>query len=401
MKKLLAIMLVALFAVGAVSAQKVANPTKIQLWTQEGQADGALQYVQALAKAYSSVDSKVTIEVVQKDTEALREDFQTASLAGNAPELLWTVSDHAGPFTLAELIQPVDSFAKLSDFVESVVIGGKTWGVPISSGNHLMLMYNKDFVKTAPKDTDEMIAIGKSLIGKVQAPLVFNFTEPFWLAPWIGGFGGRVFGADGKTPTLNTKAMSDALQFLYDLKSTYKIMPAEADYNIMDTLFKEGKAAMIINGDWALGEYQKTLGAKFAVAPIPMVKATGKYPAPYTSGKYFMVADGVKGDKLTAVKGFIAFATNNANQLDMVKTLKRLPALKAALEDTSIASDPILKGSSAQMAVGTPMPVVFEMRAIWDAMKPELINVLSGSKTAVAAAKDMQSAAEAGIKAMK
>ncbi|MEN6364833.1 MAG: extracellular solute-binding protein, partial [Rectinema sp.] len=228
MKKLLAIMLVALFAVGAVSAQKVANPTKIQLWTQEGQADGALQYVQALAKAYSSVDSKVTIEVVQKDTEALREDFQTASLAGNAPELLWTVSDHAGPFTLAELIQPVDSFAKLSDFVESVVIGGKTWGVPISSGNHLMLMYNKDFVKTAPKDTDEMIAVGKSLIGKVQAPLVFNFTEPFWLAPWIGGFGGRVFGADGKTPTLNTKAMSDALQFLYDLKSTYKIMPAEA-----------------------------------------------------------------------------------------------------------------------------------------------------------------------------
>lgn len=401
MKKVFVLLMVAMMAVGAVSAQKVANATKIQLWTQEGQADNALQYVQALAKAYEKVDPKVTIEVTQKDTEALREDFQTASLAGNAPELLWTVSDHAGPFTLAELIQPVDNLVKLSDFVESVVIGGKTWGVPISSGNHLMLMYNTDFVKTAPKDTDEMIAVAKGLQGKVPTALVFNFTEPFWLAPWLGGFGGRVFGADGKTPTLNTKAMTDALQFLYDLKYTHKILPAEADYNTMDTLFKEGKAAMIINGDWALGEYQRILGEKFAVAPIPMVKATGKYPAPYTSGKYFMVADGVKGDKLTAVKGFITFATSKANQLDMVAKLKRLPALKVALSDASIASDPILKGSSAQMAVGTPMPVVFEMRAMWDAMKPELINVLAGTKAPAQAAKDMQAAAEAGIKAMK
>ena len=32
---------------------------------------------------------------------------------------------------------------------------------------------------------------------------------------------------------------------------------------------KEGKAAMIINGDWSLGGYAEALGDKMGVAPFP------------------------------------------------------------------------------------------------------------------------------------
>ena len=80
-------------------------------------------------------------------------------------------------------------------------------------------------------------------------PLVYNQTEPFWLAPWLGAYkGGRVFAADGKTPNLDSTAMVSALQLLQDLKFKYKVFPAESDYGTADTQFKEGKAAMIING---------------------------------------------------------------------------------------------------------------------------------------------------------
>ena len=43
----------------------------------------------------------------------------------------------------------------------------------------------------------------------------------------------------------------------------------------------------------------------------------------------------------------------------MVKKLTRLPALKVALDDPLITSDPILKGSADQMKVGTPMPTAW------------------------------------------
>jgi len=381
-------------------APKAAGPVKVTLWTKEGEADGGFQYVKALTDAYTAANPNVTFEVVNKEVEVLREDFQTSSLAGAPPDLLWTVSDHAGPFTTADLIQPVGGLVDTGKFVGSAVdavkLNGKIWGVPISNGNHLMLVYNKSMIAEAPKDTDEMIAKAKELTDSAKGVygLVYNQTEPFWLVPWLGGFGGKVFAEDGVTPTLNTPEMIATLQFLYDIKFTTPIVPAESNYDDADAMFKEGKAAMIINGDWSLGGYKEALGDNLGVAPIPMVKSTGKYPAPYTSGVFFMIPKDLKGDKLEAVKGFINFVTNEENQLDMVKKLSRLPALKTALQNDLITKDPILSGSALQMTYGTPMPVVTEMRCNWDGMKPEMQAVLADQETPADAAPKMQAAAE-------
>ena len=90
-----------------------AAPVVINLWTKEGENDGGFQYVTALTEAYTAAHPNVTFVVTNKEVETLREDFQTASLANAAPELLWTVSDHLGPFTAADLIQPVDELVDL------------------------------------------------------------------------------------------------------------------------------------------------------------------------------------------------------------------------------------------------------------------------------------------------
>ncbi len=405
MKKLLLVLVTLALLGGAAFARGGAEPPKgpvqIALWTQEGESDGALQFVKKLADAYTAKYPNITFDVLNKETETLRQDFLAASLANSGPGLLWTVNDHAGPFSVAGVIQPVDKFFDLSKYVPSVVMGGKTWALPISSGNHLMLLYNKDLVKTPPKTTDELISMGKTLTTGGRYALAWNETEPFWLVPWLGGFGGQVFAADGRTPTLNTKAMVDTLQFMYDLKTKYGIAPKEADYATADTLFKEGKAAMLINGDWSLGDYKKAFGDKLGIAPLPKVSATGLWPAPYTSGKYFMFPTSDTGDLLQAGIAFAQFATTYENQMDLTKTLSRLPALKQALADEYVKNDPILQGSAAQMALGTPMPSVVEMRANWDAMKPEMNAVFAGSKSAADAAKAMQDAAVLAIKNMQ
>jgi len=384
--------------------EEVVAPVTLTLWTKEGEE--ALDWNQALVDEFNAAHPGITIELVKKqDVEVLREDFQTASLAGTPPEMLWTVNDHAGPFTAADIIQPVDDLFDLGVFVDSalaaVKLEGKTWGVPISNGNHLMLLYNKSLIAEPPKDTDELFAIGQEQTTGENYGLVWNQTEPFWLVPWLGGFEGKVFAEDGVTPRLNTPEMVATLQFLHDMKYDAQIIPPESDYDGADTLFKEGIAAMIINGDWSLTGYKDVLGDDLGVARIPMVVATGEWPKPYTSGVYFMLAKDVTGDKLEAAKEFINFVATKEKQLDQVRLLKRLPALKEALDDPLITGDPLLKGSADQMVVGTPMPTVLEMRCNWDAMKPEMLAVLADTKSAEDAAAAMQAAAESCIEALE
>jgi arabinogalactan oligomer/maltooligosaccharide transport system substrate-binding protein len=401
----ISIMLIAVFVLAACkpaapAAPKVDEPVNLVFWTKEGEADGAFQYVKALTDAFTAENPLITFEVVNKEVETLREDFQTSSLAGNPPDLLWTVNDHAGPFVAADLIQPVDDLFDLSKFVPSVVMDEKTWGLPISSGNHLMLIYNKDLVPTVPVNTDELVSMGTTLTTGDQFGLVYNQTEPFWMVPWLGGFGGSVFAADGVTPTLNTPEMVKTLQWLYDIKYTTPIVPIESDYDTADTLFKEGKAGMIVNGDWSLSGYQETLGDKMGVAPIPQIVGAG-WPAPYTSGAYFMLPKDLSGAKLDAAILFINFVTNEANELKQLDELKRLPSLLSVLDNDKIKTDPILKGSADQMSKGVPMPSSLEMRCNWDAMKPEMLAVLSKTKAPAQAAVDMQAAADACVKTLE
>jgi len=402
MKKFLTVLLVLVMLMGIVSIASA--QVNLVLWTKEGEE--ALDWNKSLNEEFMTSHPEITVELVKKlNVEVLREDFLTASLAGAAPDILWTVSDHAGPFVAAEVIEAVDNLFDLSIYVESamdaVKLEGKYWGVPISNGNQLMLLYNKKLIAEAPKDTDELFAVGKKLTDGEIYGLVWNQTEPFWMVPWLGGFKGKVFAEDGVTPTLNTSEMVATLKFLHDMKFDAKIVPPECDYDGADTLFKEGKAAMIINGDWSISGYVTALGDDLGVARIPKVSATGEWPKPYTSGTYFMLVKGISGDKLKAAQDFIGFVSSKEKQLEMVRVLNQLPALKAALDDPLIVDNPILRGSADQMVVGTPMPTVLEMRCNWDSMKPEMLAVLSDTMSPEDAAKNMQTSAESCIKSLE
>jgi len=401
-KKFLTVLLVLVMLMGLVCIASA--EVNLILWTKEGEE--ALDWNKSLVEEFMKANPNIKIELVKKtDVEVLREDFLTASLAGAAPDILWTVSDHAGPFVAADIVEAIDNLFDLNIYVDSamdaVKLEGKYWGIPISNGNQLMLLYNKKLIAEAPKDTDELFAVGKKLTTGGNYALVWNQTEPFWMVPWLGGFKGKVFAEDGVTPTLNTPEMVATLKFLHEMKFDAKIVPLECDYDAADTLFKEGKAAMIINGDWSISGYVSALGDDLGVARIPKVSATGEWPKPYTSGVYFMLAKGISGDKLKATQDFIAFVSSKEKQLEMVKLLNRLPAVKEALEDPLITEDPILKGSADQMVVGTPMPTVLEMRCNWDSMKPEMLAVLADTKSPEDAVIDMQKSADACIKSLE
>ena len=105
----------------------------IELWTKEG--DPNIEFVQQLADDYNALHPNVTITVVNKDVELLREDMLLTALAPETqPELLWTVLDHVGPFYDAGVIQSLTG-----QFDESVLAdaakGAGTYGPTATSGS--------------------------------------------------------------------------------------------------------------------------------------------------------------------------------------------------------------------------------------------------------------------------
>ncbi len=141
----------------------------IELWTKEG--DPQIAFVQSLADDYHALHSNVTISVVNKDVELLREDMVNTALSPDAqPELLWTVLDHVGPFVEAGVIQELGGKFDESVLAEAAqgsgTFDGKVWVAPISIGNQLMLYYNKSMVGDAPPaDTDELVSVAQDNTG--------------------------------------------------------------------------------------------------------------------------------------------------------------------------------------------------------------------------------------------
>lgn len=350
-----------------------------------------------------------TIERVHYRVEDLPTQFQTAALAYGGPNLVYGPADKIGPFQIMGLLMPIEEICpdELARFDPAAlpVLAGQTWGLPDYVGNHLTLVANKALVDSVAGDTDtwvrqlEAATLDKDGDGRTdQYGLVFNLLEPFWLVPWLGGYGGWVMD-DQAQPTLDTPAMVGALGFLADLKAR-KVVPRECDYPLADTIFMEGRAAYIINGPWSWEGYRKA-GIDIALAPIPMVASTGLWPTPMTSAKCYSVNRYLDPRAKECTAALLAWLTSYEVQCELARRLSVLPSDLEARRLPELTTDPVMLASTDQIAKGRLMPIVPEMRAIWDAMRPGFQSVMNGELTPAEAARAMQQRAATMIERMR
>jgi arabinogalactan oligomer/maltooligosaccharide transport system substrate-binding protein len=97
----------------------------------------------------------------------------------------------------------------------------------------------------------------------------------------------------------------------------------------------------------------------------------------------------------------IEYLTGPDVQRAYAMRLGSLPSLVALQADPAIEADPILAPSMEQVRRGRSMPIVVEMRAIWDAMRPSFQNVMNGEAAPADAAREMQQLAVRKIAEMR
>ena len=378
---------------------------RIRIWHQKNDVERA--FFEQKVEEYNANHPDRVIEQLYKETEELRNLFIIASAGGRGPDLVYGPADNLSIFSLTETIRPISDVLDpgyMSQFGNDGIV---SWdGVPLmvadQVGNHLTLVYNKEFIDTPPATTDELIALLKELTvdedgdGKIDRyGLTWNYTEPFFFMPFLTGFGGWMIDESGN-PTLDTEPTVEAIQFILDLRDTYQVIPRESDYNIAETLFKERRAAAIINGPWAWGGYAEA-GIDFGLARLPRVSQTGAWLAPLVASKGYSLNANVSDDKLPVIQEVLEFLTNAEMQAAMAQRISSIPTMQSVRSDSVILGNPVLKSSLYQVEVGVPMPIAPQMRQIWDGMRGPYQLIMNGARTAPEGAFLMQQEAEKRI----
>ncbi len=345
------------------------------------------------------------------EPETARTNYIISAMGGSGPDLFWGASDNIGPFVELEVIKPLESLFNKS-FLDSFItepmpanirFQGHLFQIADQVGNHLCLVYNKDLVPEPPESISELIRMGENLTRDLDGDgkpdryaLAWNYTEPFFAVPFISGYGGWIMDENSR-PTLNTDAVVKAAQLIYDLANEEKIIPQECDYEIANALFLDGYAAMIINGPWSWGTYLEN-NIAIGIARIPKINETGLWPAPMVSSMGYSINVNLEDEKLSIATELVKFLTSTEVQLTFARAMGTVPSRKKAFNDTLITNNKIIQSSIDQMKVARVMPVVTELRWIWDAMRPSYQSIFTGRTTPKQAAIEMQALAEKLIK---
>ena len=373
----------------------------ITIW--HGYEGTYLDTKKSIYDAYMKQYPNVTINLVHKPN--LTDAVTAAAGAGQGPDIVAWVDDQIGKWVKLEAIKPMDQWVN-KDYmtsqytqaaVDAATFEGKIYGMP-EAVEAITIIYNKKLITTSqiPKTTDALVSFAKSYsqTNAGSYGVVWNPKDAYFQAPWIYGSGGFYVKADG-TVGLNTSGTKAGFNFVSSFKGA---MPAGVDYGIADTLFKEGKAAMIINGPWSVADYVKA-GVDYGYATLPVVGGSGKPASPFVGVKTLML--GAYSTNPALAVDVMKFFTNQTNQTTMVLTTREIPANKLALADPKVQAIPDIAGFGAQVKNGVPLPNTPFMSALWDPVAKALEAVWTGKQSVDAALSDAQSAAEKNVAQLK
>jgi arabinogalactan oligomer / maltooligosaccharide transport system substrate-binding protein len=367
--------------------------------------DGAyLAEKQYIFNQYHLLHPDVNIQLVKQDN--IIDKSVTAENAGQGPDIIAWVDDSLGKLAASHIVVPMDQYIS-KDYVEStynraaaqaVEYNGHVYGVP-ESVEAITMLYNKDLISAdqLPKTADDLLTFEQTYQQAHPGSygVVWNTLDAYFDAPWFYGYGAYYVHSDGSVG-LNTPQALGAAKFIASLR---QYLPKQIDYATADSLFKEGKAAAIVNGPWSYADYQKA-GIKLGFMTLPTVTENNNAPAsPFVGVKSLWVTKTAANPALCA--DLLKFYTNESNQIAMAKVNGEIPANLAADNDAGVQALASVGGFAAQAKVGVPLPNTPYMSALWKPVADALTAIWSGSQTPDAAMAAAQQAAQAGVQGIQ
>ncbi len=373
----------ALAVVLAIAAPRAALAELVVWHSYRAEEKAAIEKVVA---EYNAANPNAKVRTLAVPFDAFADKISAAVPRGKGPDIFIYAQDRLGGWIEAgNTVEPIDFFLDdattkrfLPTTMEAMKYRGQTWGLPLNY-KVITLIYNKKLVKTPPKDSAELVKLAKSLTNKPAGKfgLAYAYSDYYFHAALQNGFGGGVFGA-GTKPTLNSKENQSALELLMRWLNTDQFLPAEPSVALITALFNEGKAAMVFNGPWFLGEISKSID--YGLAPLPALVENGGKPM-----RPWMTVEGVyisaQSKNKDAAYDFAKVLTDLKAAQVLSLEGRQSPAIKAIYDDPKVIADPVLAAFKKQVDVAEPMPNVPEMTMVWSPATTMMNSVTKGGAT--------------------
>ncbi|GMA15325.1 sugar ABC transporter substrate-binding protein (plasmid) [Deinococcus metallilatus] len=243
----------------------------------------------------------------------------TAFASGSGPDVFW-----ASPGTflqyvssgvaadLSSIFTPALRADLLPAAVQAVTVNGKPYAMPFEQ-EPVALFYNKDILAKykipVPRSWNDVLKASATLKAAGVTPIVIepapgayqNFT---WY-PFLWQTGANVANPSLTQATMNSGGAAQALDFWRALiqRGYAPRTASDCTCNIGSTPFASGKAAMIVDGMWAIQMLKEAGKVNFGVTHLPT--PTGKNPVTVYGGWTQVV--NAKGQNVEAAKKFTAW----------------------------------------------------------------------------------------------
>ncbi|WP_027408401.1 ABC transporter substrate-binding protein [Anoxybacteroides tepidamans] len=349
---------------------------------------------------------KVKYEVI---SDQYMDVIKTRLVGGEGPDVFYLDAFEAPALIKTGVLEPLDHYVTddfdINDFEKPLLDAfkgedGKIYGFP-KDYSTLALFYNKKMFQEAglevPKTWDELreaakkLTKGKKVYGFGVAP---ELARLYYIAESKGG---KVV-TDNKASFADPKVV-EALQPIVDmhLKDKSAAQPSEVGAGWGGEMFGQGKAAMVIEGNWAIPFLKDTFpNLEYGTAEVPTIdgkKATMAYTVAYVMNK--------QSKKKKAAWELISFLTGKEGMKIWTSKGLALPTRKSVAAELGFDKDelrgPIVAGASYATVWqnGTNLPT------ITNNFNNQFVSAFLGQRSLADALKEAQETANKEIEGNK
>jgi len=270
-------------------------PDRIQLtlftWVQPEE----LAVNQRLIAEFEQQHPDLDVTIINEPGQRAMDKLQTSIAAGKAPDVMSIHGAYFLPLAAKGALLDLEPLVKddpqfdLGDFYPQLLplcrYQNHLYSLPRYSSVYV-LFYNQDLFDDAGVaypdgswDWDDYLAAARKLTRHSPDPAQqrYGCVIDFWGAriyPWIWQNGGQILDQSRAKCLLDQPPAVEALQFLVDLASKYKVAPRISQQDSRETRewFKAGRVAMLMSGAWDVQVLRRSPDLRWNVAPLPRRK---------------------------------------------------------------------------------------------------------------------------------
>jgi len=365
MKKGLSIFVAVLLLI-VVAIPSFAQRRKVTVWCTDKEVAG----IEPLKKVFKR-DKKVDVEIeIQAEP---RSKYISAAKAGTAPDILVGAHDWVGELAkngvIAEINLTQDQIKKYYDLtIRGYTYNGKIYGIPYDF-EALVIFYNKRKIKEVPKTWEDLLTVAKGMTRDGEFGFLYGVNNDFHRNfPFFGSQDSYIFKEAGngryniQDVGLDNDGAIRAGNFIYRLVKE-GVVPSSTNNGTVESSFKDGKVAMVMDGCWNYKTYLETIGKdNLGVAKLPTLN--GKPSRSFIGARGFMINNASKS--MDFAKDFVInYVGEKDGQVDMFNAGGRPPAHIEAAKVVS-ANNPHIRIMIESAMDGVLMPNVKAMAVVWN-----------------------------------